>query len=114
MSPLFHTELLPNDIRSAIPKLYDQEHHCDPIVHLKFFAPMTHWTWYATEFDGEDIFFGWVHGDYPELGYFSLSELESILIGGLLPIERDLNFKPTKLSEVMFSHGITPLTLKKG
>jgi hypothetical protein len=29
------------------------------------------WTWYSTEFDGEDLFFGLVVGFETELGYFN-------------------------------------------
>jgi hypothetical protein len=45
---------------------------------VKFFIPDSSWTWYASDFDGKDIFFGPVPGLEGELGYFSLSELEEI------------------------------------
>ena len=54
----------------------------------------------ASEFDGEDIFFGLVIGMEMELGYFSLSELESVRGSLGLPIERDLYFKPKTLQEL--------------
>jgi hypothetical protein len=66
----------------------------------KFFTPDSQWTWYVLEFDGEDIFFGYIVGFEAELGYFSLSELESVRGPWGLPIERDLYFKPAPLSEV--------------
>jgi hypothetical protein len=53
----------------------------------------------VTEFDGEDLFFGLVQGLEEELGYFSLSELESVRVLGL-PVERDLYFTPKPLSEL--------------
>ena len=46
---------------------------------VKFFTPDSSWTWYASEFNGDDIFFGFVIGFEPEFGYFSLSELESVV-----------------------------------
>jgi hypothetical protein len=49
-------------------------------------------TWYATEFDGEDLFFGLVDGLEKEFGYFSLSELESVDGPFGVGIERDLYF----------------------
>ncbi len=98
-------KLLTEDIRKKIPPLYSQENVKDPIVHVKFFTPWTQWTWYATEFDGKDIFFGWVVGLEKELGYFSLSEMESVRGPGGLMIERDMYFKPKPLSEVMADHG---------
>ena len=58
------------------------------------------WTWYATEFDGDDAFFGYVVGDFPELGYFSLSELQQIRGYLGLPVERDRFFRPTPLREL--------------
>ena len=93
-------ELLPADVRRTLPALYATEHEADPMVWVKFFTPWTSWTWYVTEFDGEDIFFGWVEGLDSELGYFSLSELESVRGPGGLTIERDLYFTPCRLSEV--------------
>ena len=66
--------LFPEEIRKQLPPLYSQEHEQDPMVYVKFFHPNSHWTWYATEFDPyHGMFFGWVYGDYPELGYFSLN-----------------------------------------
>jgi hypothetical protein len=87
--------LLTAAIRKALPTLYSQEHVDDPIAVVKFFSPRSNWTWFATEFDGKDIFFGLVIGHEKELGYFSLSELESLK--GL--VERDLHWKARPLSE---------------
>lgn len=62
----------------------------DALAHVKYFTPDSSWTWYATEFDGEDTFFGLVKGFEKEFGYFSLSELESAKGPMRLSIERDL------------------------
>lgn len=72
----------------------------DAKARVKFFTPDGGWTWYATEFDGEDTFFGLVIGFEAELGYFSLTELESIRGKMGLPVERDRGFKPTTLKEL--------------
>jgi len=53
------------------------------------------------EFDGKDIFFGWVVGLEKEFGSFSLSELESLRGPGGLRIERDKFFRPQPISQVM-------------
>jgi len=76
------------------------------MVICKFFTPDFGWTWYAIEFDGNDLFFGYVVGIEPELGYFTLTELSEFrgVLG--LPIERDLWFKPMRLSEVKKLHNI--------
>jgi hypothetical protein len=89
--------LLPESIRQTIPALYSQEAVEDPIVRVKFFHPLSSFRWYVTEFDGEDLLFGLVQGLEEELGYFSLSELESVRVLGL-PVERDLYFQPQPLS----------------
>lgn len=98
-------KLLTKEILKKIPKLYSQEHVKDPIVHVKFFVPWSNWTWFATEFDGKDIFFGYVIGLDSEMGYFSLSELQSVKGPFGLGIERDLYFKERPLSEVKSKYG---------
>jgi hypothetical protein len=94
-------KLLTADLRKRIPPLYSQESNPDPIVVCKFFTPGSSWTWYVLEFDGDDQFFGFVVGHFPELGYFSLRELESVRGPYGLPIERDLWWTPVRLSKVM-------------
>jgi hypothetical protein len=91
-------KLLTKELRKKLPPLGATGKEKDPMVICKFFFADFHWTWYAIEFDGEDIFFGYVVGDFPELGYFSLSELTSTRGKLGLPVERDLYFKPCRLS----------------
>lgn len=94
-------KLLTQEIRKKLPPLYSQEDKGGKaIVQVKFFTPDSNWTWYATEFDGEDTFFGFVHGFEKELGYFSLKELESVRGPMGLPIERDLYWSPKTLEEI--------------
>ena len=94
-------KLLTEEIRKKLPKLYEQDGKGgDAIVYLKMFCPDSDWTFYATEFDGEDMFFGLVHGFEKELGYFSLKELQSVKGPLGLPIERDLYWKPKTLREI--------------
>jgi len=97
-------ELLTKELREQLPPLYSQEHEADPLVICKFFTPDSTWTWYAFEFDGVDVFFGLVIGLEQELGYFLLSELQQARGPHRLPIERDLQFKPTRLSAVRTWH----------
>ena len=96
--------LLTKQLRDQIPPLYATEDDDDPIVQAKFFTPDSNWTWYVLEFDGEDIFFGYVIGHYPEYGYFSLKELQEVRGPLGLPIERDLYFRPRPISELMREH----------
>lgn len=94
-------KLLTKEIRNRLPKLYETENVKNPIVQAKFFSPWTGWTWFATEFDGEDLFFGYVEGTEPEWGYFRLSELEAYRGPGGLQIERDLYFTPEPISRLV-------------
>src|SRR5437667_10744185 len=99
-------KLLTEELRRKLPPLYSQEHVEDPMVICKFFHPLSTMTWYAIEgsSEGEDfLFYGWVHSDFPELGYFSLNEMQAVKVMGL-GIERDLHFTPKKLSEVRKEH----------
>jgi len=95
-----HT-LMPKGIK--IPRLYAQEKIKDPIVYVKFFSPYSQATWYITEFDGRDTMFGWADLGMGggELGYISLSELESANRRGLPLVERDLHFRPQPLSKLV-------------
>jgi hypothetical protein len=98
-------KLVTEEIRKALPALYSQDGKGDQAVaYVKFFSPYTNWTWYGTEFDGDDTFFGLVIGFETELGYFSLSELEGVERAGLPLVERDLDFRPTTLGEVRRLH----------
>ena len=105
LKPPTGDNLLDPKSREKLPPLYSNEHlGLMAIALVKFFTPGSTWTWYASEFDGEDIFFGLVDGLETELGYFSLSELESIRGPLGLPIERDLHFESKTLKELMNKH----------
>src|SRR5512134_2384725 len=105
-------KLLTKELLQKIPPLYSDPEKADPLVVCKFFMPDGCWTWYViegstreaegcglgqncdhrplTEYDparDDVLFFGYVIGVYPELGYFSLSELTGIrgMLG--LPVE---------------------------
>ncbi len=94
--------LLTKELREQFPKLYQGEDTPteEKKVIAKFFTPWTSWTWYATEFDGEDQFFGLVDGLEREWGYFSLKELESTAGPAGLKIERDLYFGQPKIKDI--------------
>ena len=91
-------QLLTTTIRKQLPPMYSQEAlGLNALARVKFFTPDSNWSWYASEFDGQDTFFGLVDGFEIELGYFSLAELKQVRGNLGLPIERDLYFKPTPL-----------------
>jgi hypothetical protein len=103
--PAHTMELLPGRLQATLPKLYSTEQKgTEAIAPMKFFTPDSNWTWYPTEFDGQDIFFGLVSGFEVELGYFSLSELEGVRGSLGLPVERDLFYSPKTLQVLKKEH----------
>lgn len=91
-------ELIPQEIKNKIPKLYETEEQNDPIAYVKLF--LDGWTWYITELSiDNNICFGYVISPFgAELGYFSLNEIKSIKGSLGLSVERDISFKPTALA----------------
>ena len=79
---------------ARIPELYETEHISikDKLIHLHFFIGGC--DWYIAEYDGEDLFFGFVilNGDFEnaEWGYISFGELKSIKIHDAFEIECEL------------------------
>lgn len=103
--PPYGRNLLDPESREKLPELYSgEEQGLDVIAQVKFFSPDSGWTWYASEFDGEDIFFGLVVGFEIELEYFSLKELQEARGPLGLPIERDLYYEPTSLKDLINKH----------
>lgn len=91
--------LMTKDLRKKLPPLYDQDGKGEEaIAYARFFSPWSGWEWYATEFDGEDMFFGLVNGQYLELGYFRLSKLEGGR--GIITVERDIHFTPKTIGKI--------------
>ena len=94
-------ELIPKDLINKLNfhKLYETEEQTDPIAHIKLF--LDGWTWFITEISiDKNICFGYIISPFcsGELGYFSLEEIKSIRGSLGIGVERDLEFKPTKLS----------------
>lgn len=103
MNTLRRHRLLTKALAETLPPLYANDglgYDAPALIH--FFSPYSGWDWYATEFDPEtETFFGLVKGDFTELGYFTLAELESAAFSNGVPIvERDLHWYPRPLSEV--------------
>ena len=73
-------------------------------VLVKFFYPYGRGTWYVLEAekdeDGDWLFFGLVDLHERELGYFRLSELQSVRKFGRPAIERDKWYGKHTLAEV--------------
>lgn len=95
--------LIPKELLATLPNLYDTKEITDPLCQVKLFTPDANWTWYIIEFSEEDTdtCYGYVQGLENELGYFSLDEIENARGALKLPVERDMYFNPTALSEIM-------------
>jgi exonuclease III len=103
-------KLLTKEIRENLPELYAQESKGGKaVVYLKMFTPDSGFTWWITEGspikddNGNEVdfhLFGLVQGQFKELGYVSLNELEEANGPMGLPIERDLHWQPKKLEEI--------------
>ena len=103
-------KLLTKELLHQMPPLDAEDNKGgDAIAHVKFFTPDSSWTWYATSYSPEDgTFFGLVDGQFKELGYFALGELETARGPLGMPIERDLHWQPRTLREIapeLFSGG---------
>jgi hypothetical protein len=61
---------------------------------VKFFNPLGIGTWLATELEADgDTAFGLADLGFPELGYWTLSEMQALRLPFGLGIERDLHFE---------------------
>ena len=101
-------KLITKAIAKSLPALGSTDGLGDAAVaRVKFFSPVGSWSWYGVEYSPEDgTFFGLVFGHETELGYFSLSELESVKLPFGLGIERDLHFSPTTLGDIKKKAGV--------
>lgn len=98
-------KLMTAELRRLIPPLGGQESKGDQtVVYAKFFTPRSCWTWYVTEFDGQDLCFGLVNGFEREWGYFSLlelSELRDTFGRSWIPaVERDKFWRPKRVCDL--------------
>ena len=94
----------PNKERLAgVPKLYETENIPlkDKLIHLHFFIGGC--DWYISEYDGEDIFWGFaiLNNDFlnAEWGYISFSDLKDIKLNGGFEIDSE-TWKMCKTSEI--------------
>lgn len=89
-----------------IPPLYATEQIPikEKTVHLHFFINES--DWYAVEFDGEDVFFGYAvlnnDLDCAEWGYFSYDELKSLNVVGLeIQCESEESWGEKKVGDIV-------------
>ncbi len=106
---------IPTEERLArIPKLYQTENIPlkDKLIYLHFFIAGC--DWYISEYDGEDLFWGFavLNNDFQnaEWGYISFSELKAIRIHDCLEIDCELEEywqvrKASEIDKVRIAHG---------
>lgn len=94
-------KLLTKAMIKNIPMLYTTEHQPmgERMVTAKFFHPLTKFTYYVLEFDGNNTFFGICKRAGVELDYITLADLRNMRILGLIA-ERDLSWEPTKVKDI--------------
>lgn len=84
--------LLTPDLRQRL-LANGRERDVDHVPVVKFFNPVGTGTWLTTELDADgDTLFGLADLGEPELGSFSLSEMEAVELPFGLGIERDILF----------------------
>ena len=71
---------------------------------IKLFTPGDQWIWYVVECDGQDLCFGLVIGNVPELGYFRVSSLQHDWKQNGLGVIRDTRYSPKPLRELLKKH----------
>lgn len=105
-------KLLPKDLEAKFPARYETNgmRSSDKRVVAKFFCPYSNWRWYAVEGERTDTgdfeFFGLVVGFEAEWGYFTLSQLDDVVIeklGGVPGVERDLHFGDMNVADALRS-----------
>ena len=97
--------LLTDEDRANLPDFYETEAKgLEAQALLKFALPENTSIWYVVEFDGEDLLHGLIVDDEIELCYFSLQELENQknIFGDF--VERDDDYIPKSLIELIEFH----------
>lgn len=98
--------LVDAEIAERIPGLWAQAEVADPVVYLKLFT-VTGWRWSVLGLDPAGLM-AYCYVTHPEdaidggeFGVVDLSELGKLsFFGGSLGVERDLWFRPCKLSQL--------------
>ena len=97
------TNLITDELRAKLLANGRRSFDCDnfdPAPVVKLFTPNAGATWLLTEIDPDDHDHAFGLCDlgqrFPELGYVSLAELQTVRGRLGLPVERDLHFKADK------------------
>lgn len=98
-----HNFLPPQADRKRVPALGSTDGQgMDATVHLHYFVGSA--DWYITEMDWDTLEgFGWAEliPGGGELGYISLADLEPLSVRRVFVVERDMNWVPESLGNVL-------------
>lgn len=100
-------KLMTNELRKKLPPLHSTKDQEDPMVICRFYYPRYGVSFYAIEFDGENMFYGLIGHDKLRFDYFSLGGLEETQIVSTLTAVERMPFKPCRLSA--FNSQIAPI-----
>ena len=96
--------VIPERLLNEVPEPFSSEETSlsETVAYLRLFFPMGPYTSYVLEYGRErgTLFtLTTMDGNYWELGYTCLEEIESLCVRGLR-IELDRDFRPTRLGEI--------------
>ena len=92
--------LLTEELKRSMPQLTEMEDD-DPFVHAVFYMPLSAWEWWAIALHGSHSFYGLEIDEYRERwGSFQFCYLESLGIPGRLEVQRQKDFRPTRVSQM--------------
>lgn len=101
-------KLMPATVRNALPALGSTDGQGDQAICVVKYFGRGRYTFYATEFDGEDTLYGYtisaLGSDCDEWGYASLREMAEATWGGYMRIpsvERDCYWTPMSVGEAV-------------
>ncbi|MCW3159673.1 DUF2958 domain-containing protein [Chryseobacterium oryctis] len=95
-------KLITEHLQKRFAEIGSQSEDLNPLIIAKFFNPIGGQTWYASEYNSQTrICFGYVTGMmHDEWGYFSIDEMESIVLPFELTIERDTYFEEIRFNDL--------------
>ena len=94
-------ELLIKALRQQAPPLNSRQDGEDPPVPCRIVIPGCSWAWYPLEFDGHNLCYGFVDGDFPEFGSFRLTELQEAARLYRTAPQLDPSFTPCRVSHLL-------------
>lgn len=109
-------KLITSTLAKKLQKIDPHKLPKDPMAHARFFGTfrgIDRWSWYILQgrpdihkqsrYDDDFLCLAFVDGHYPEFGVVSIKELEELRSPFGAAVERDLYFRPCRLSEACWA-----------